>query len=63
MNYSVKRNLHTDFTVYEENKKAARSYFIPFSNAEAIEKTAYKNERYNSDRVLIFQRRMGFCIL
>lgn len=60
MNYSVKRKLHTDFTVYEENKRAARSYFIPFSNAEAIEKTDYKNERYNSDRVLMLSGEWDF---
>ncbi len=53
MIYSVKKNLHTDFSVIEENKLPARSYFIPFSSADSLKKTDYLNERYNSDRVTV----------
>ena len=53
MKYSIHRNLHTDFNVYEENKLDERSYFIPFSSEEALESTDYKNERYGSDRVTV----------
>ncbi|MDD6276732.1 MAG: glycoside hydrolase family 2 TIM barrel-domain containing protein [Clostridia bacterium] len=51
MKYSVKRNLHTDFSVFEQNKLAPRSYFIPFPSAEELQSTDYKNERYSSGRV------------
>ena len=52
MKYGIHKNLHTDFSVYEENKLRERSYFIPFSCVKKLEKTDYKNERYQSDRVL-----------
>ena len=48
---NVKRNLHNDFNVFEENKKKERSYFIPFSSTTALENSDYKNERYVSGRV------------
>ncbi|MDD6727654.1 MAG: glycoside hydrolase family 2 TIM barrel-domain containing protein, partial [Eubacteriales bacterium] len=51
MKYSISRNLHTDFSVFQENKLPARSYFIPFSTKAKAAKTDYKSERYNSDRV------------
>lgn len=51
MNYSVKRNLHTDFSVFQQNKLAPRSWFIPFQCVEELEKTDYKNERFSSGRV------------
>ena len=53
MKYSVNRAIHSDFNVIDENKLPARAYFIPFSNNDALSKTDYKNERYNSDRVVM----------
>ena len=53
MKYSIHRNLHTDFNVYEENKLDERSYFIPFSSEEALDSTDYKNVRYGADRVTV----------
>ena len=51
MIYDISRKLHSDFSLFEENKLPARSWFIPFSDKEALEKSDYKNERYLSDRV------------
>ena len=51
MKYNINRKIHNDFSVIEENKLPARSWFIPFSGMEALEKTDYKSERYLSDRV------------
>lgn len=51
MKYSISRNLHTDFSVFEQNKLPERSYFIPFSCTEQLNKSNYKNERFVSDRV------------
>lgn len=53
MKYTINRKLHTDFNIFEENKLAARSWFIPFSCKAELEKSDYKNERYVSDRVLM----------
>lgn len=61
MKYSIHRNLHTDFNVYEENKLDERSYFIPFSSEEALDSTDYKNERYGSDRVTVLSGEWDFA--
>lgn len=61
MKYEIKRNLHDDFSVFEENKLPARSYFIPFSSVKAMENTDYKNERFKSDRVLMLSGEWDFA--
>ena len=61
MKYSVHRNLHTDFSIYEENKLEERSYFIPFSSVKKLAKTEYKNERYKSDRVTMLSGEWDFA--
>ena len=61
MKYSIHRNLHTDFSIYEENKLDARSYFIPFSSAKKLVKTDYKNERYKSDRIMMLSGEWDFA--
>ena len=61
MKYRIKRNLHTDFNIFEENKLPARSYFIPFSGEEAIKGTDYKNERYKSDRITMLSGEWDFA--
>ena len=49
MKYRIRRDLHTDFNIFEENKLAERSYFIPFSNEKALSATDYKNERIRTE--------------
>lgn len=61
MNYKIHRNLHNDFSTFEENKLDARSYFIPFSSVKKLVKTDYKNERYNSDRVTMLSGEWDFA--
>ncbi|MBP3697754.1 MAG: hypothetical protein J6J45_09465 [Clostridia bacterium] len=60
MKYNISRKLHADFNVYEENKLPARSWFVPFSCEEALQKTDYKNERYLSDRVIMLSGEWDF---
>ncbi len=60
MKYSINRKLHTDFNIYEENKLPARSWFIPFSGKEVLEKSDYKNERYVSDRIQMLSGEWDF---
>lgn len=61
MNYKTHKNLHTDFSIFEENKLDARSYFIPFSSTKKLEKTDYKNERYQSDRITMLSGEWDFA--
>ena len=51
MIYSISRKLHSDFSLFEENKLQARSWFIPFSSEDILSESDYKNERYVSDRI------------
>ncbi len=61
MIYNISRNLHTDFSVYRQNRLDARSWFIPFSSKESMEKSDYKNERYLSDRVQMLSGEWDFA--
>ncbi len=61
MTYKIKRNLHTDFSVFEENKLPARSYFIPFSDETALDGSDFKNERYQSDRTIMLSGEWDFA--
>ncbi|MDE6722753.1 MAG: hypothetical protein K2J55_00980, partial [Eubacterium sp.] len=61
MKYQISRNLHSDFSVFEENKLAERSYFIPFSTTERLLESDYKNERYVSDRTISLSGKWDFA--
>lgn len=61
MKYTIHRNLHTDFSVFEQNKQKARTYFIPFSSTEKLNATDYKTERYESDRVMMLSGEWDFA--
>lgn len=61
MKYNIVKNLHTDFSIFEENKLRERSYFIPFSSTKKLAKTDYKNERYQSDRVTMLSGEWDFA--
>lgn len=60
MIYSVSRKLHSDFSIFEENKLQARSWFIPFSSEDTLRKSDYKNERYVSDRITMLSGEWNF---
>ena len=61
MKYEISRKLHSDFSVFEENKLTERSYFIPFSSAELLRNSDYKNERYISDRTILLNGQWDFA--
>ncbi len=61
MKYQISRELHTDFSVFEQNKLPERSYFIPFSNTEKLQQSNYKNERYISDRIMSLSGKWDFA--
>lgn len=60
MKYNISRKLHTDFNIYEDNKLPSRSWFVPFSCSEELEKSNYKNERYVSDRIQMLSGEWDF---
>ena len=52
MQYRIdKKNYHT-FEIFEVNKLAPRSYFIPFSTKEKADEATIATKRYTSDRVV-----------
>ncbi len=61
MRYQISRSLHSDFSVFEENKLTERSYFIPFSSTEKLLESNYKNERYISDRTICLSGEWNFA--
>lgn len=60
MKYKINKKIHADFSVYEENKNRARSYFIPFSSEKELIKSNFANERYTSDRVTFLSGEWDF---
>lgn len=60
MIYSISRKIHNDFSIFEENKLQARSWFIPFSCEDALRRSDYKNERYVSDRITMLSGEWEF---
>lgn len=61
MQYSIARDLHTDFSVFEKNKLPARNYFIPFSDAQRAVAADCRTERYCSDRVQMLSGEWDFA--
>ncbi|MBQ9913346.1 MAG: hypothetical protein IJO73_03855 [Clostridia bacterium] len=53
MKYQIKKLRINDFDVYEQNKLAGRSYFIPYSDKEKLLGQTALTERYSSDRVTV----------
>lgn len=51
MEYLINKTNYRDFSVFEDNKRKARAYFIPYSKRETLDRTKLKEERYNSDLV------------
>ena len=51
MFYNIIRDNYYTFKVFEQNKLAPRSYFIPFSNEKLADKTNILERRYKSDKV------------
>lgn len=61
MKYTIDKKIHNDFSEFAKNKMDERSYFIPFSCTDELNKTDYKNERYNSSRVDVLSGEWDFA--
>lgn len=53
MVYTVNKKIHADFSLYEEHKLDARTYFIPFANEEALKRCDFREERMKSDSTIL----------
>ncbi len=51
MKYQIKKLRINDFDIYEQNKLAGRSYFIPYTDREKLIEQTALTERYSSDTV------------
>ena len=53
MKYRMQRDHHRDFALYEKNKRAPRTYFIPYTSREALRDVPDARQRYESDLVQV----------
>ncbi len=53
MKYQIKKLRINDFDVFEQNKLAGRSYFIPYGDKERLLGQSSLTERYSSDKVTV----------
>ncbi|MBO7320192.1 MAG: hypothetical protein J6V06_09275, partial [Clostridia bacterium] len=60
MKYNIKKLLINNFDVYEENKLAGRSYFIPYSDKAILAEKNALNERFGSDMVTVLSGEWSF---
>jgi beta-galactosidase len=60
MKYQIKKLLINDFDVYEDNKLAPRSYFIPYSDKNLLLEKTVLNERFGSDMVTVLSGEWDF---
>lgn len=60
MEYKLNKTNYRDFSVFEDNKRAARAYFIPFSSKDKLGTVAIKDERKESDLVELLSGEWDF---
>ncbi|MCR5484228.1 MAG: serine hydrolase [Clostridiales bacterium] len=60
MKYTINRKNYKSFKTFEQNKRAARSYFIPYSSAAALKDTPFRDERNSSDMVKVLSGEWDF---
>ncbi len=51
MRYRLNKTNYCDFNIFEDNKLAPRSYFIPYPDRESADAAAGRDKRYNSPKV------------
>ena len=60
MIYFPKKDLHSDFSVFEVNKAAPRAYAVPYSSRETLAATDVRKERYASDMTVCLSGEWDF---
>ncbi|MBE6784958.1 MAG: hypothetical protein E7538_01815 [Ruminococcaceae bacterium] len=61
MKYSIRPLNINNIEIYEENKLAPRSYFIPYKSKKKLDKTDVLTNRYKSDTVQVLSGKWDFC--
>lgn len=61
MRYSINKTNHRDFKTISENRLPHRSHFIPFRSEEAMNRTDYLTERFESDAVILLSGKWDFA--
>ena len=52
MKYRINKSNYRNFNIYEDNRLAARSYFIPYPDRAAADSAGIKEKRYRSPKVV-----------
>ena len=52
MKYRINKTNYCDFNVFEDNRMAPRSYFIPYPDRESADSVSGKEKRYGSPKVI-----------
>ena len=60
MEYKLNKTNYRDFDVFEENKLAARAYFIPYSKKTDLDAAELRHERTGSDLVEVLSGEWDF---
>ncbi len=60
MKYRIQRSNYRDFEIYEQNKRAPRAYFIPYSDEKRLRATPEREQRYASDLVRVLSGNWDF---
>jgi len=60
MQYRIQHSNYRDFEMYEQNKRAPRAYFVPYSDAEKLRETPASRQRYESGLVTVLSGAWDF---
>ena len=60
MQYRIQQANYRDFEMHEQNKRAPRAYFIPYSDKEKLQDTPNARQRYESDLVTVLSGAWDF---
>ncbi len=61
MKYQINMTNYSTFEIFEVNKLAPRSYFIPYPSKEAADAVSGRKKRYGSPKVLCLNGEWDFC--
>lgn len=61
MKYKMNQTNYSTFEIFEVNKLAPRSYFIPYVSRQAADAVDGREKRYASDKVLCLNGEWDFC--
>ena len=60
MKYRINKTNYCDFSIFEDNKLAPRSYFIPYPDRESADKVSGREKRYKSPKVVCLNGEWDF---